>query len=161
MIPSPVEIRRAVDEDVPLIQAFIRKLAEYERMSHQVVSTEEHLREALFGPRPVIEALLAFSDGEPAGFALYFETYSTFRGQRGIFLEDLFVEPEHRGRGIGARLLAATAKAAHDRGGRLEWLVLEWNQPAIEFYKRLGAERVEGWNSYRLDGEGLQRLAQT
>jgi GNAT superfamily N-acetyltransferase len=157
-VPS-LQIRKAVEQDVPLIVSFIRKLAEYERMSHRVCSTEEHLRDALFGPRPVIETLLAYWGGEPVGFALYFETYSTFRGQRGIYLEDLFVEPEHRGKGIGAGLLAATAKAAHERGGWLQWLVLGWNQPAIEFYRRLGAEPIEGWNSYRLDGEALARLA--
>jgi GNAT superfamily N-acetyltransferase len=153
------QIRRAAEPDVPLIHAFIRKLAEYERLSHQVVSTEEQLRDALFGPRPVIETLLAFAGDEPAGFALYFETYSTFRGRRGIYLEDLFVEPSHRGRGIGAGLLAAVARLALERGGWLQWLVLDWNQPAIEFYKRLGAGRVEEWNSYRLDGDALARLA--
>jgi GNAT superfamily N-acetyltransferase len=158
---ASLQIRKAVEEDVPLIHSFICKLAEYERMSHKVVSTEEHLRDALFGPRPLIETLLAYWDGEPAGFALYFETYSTFRGKRGIHLEDLFVEPEHRGKGIGASLLAATAKAAQDRGGWLQWLVLDWNQPAIEFYKRLGAERVGEWDSYRLEGEALARLAET
>ncbi len=158
--PEPsLQIRRASEPDVPLLLALIRKLAEYERLSHAVVATEEQLRDALFGPRPVIEALLAYSGGEPAGFALYFETYSTFRGRRGIFLEDLFVEPEHRGRGIGASLLAAVAKLAHQRGGWLQWLVLDWNQPAIAFYQRLGAEPVQDWNAYRLDGEALNRLA--
>jgi GNAT superfamily N-acetyltransferase len=137
----------------------IRKLAEYERMSHEVVSTEEDLRDALFGERPVAEALLAYSSDEPVGFALYFETYSTFRGRRGIYLEDLFVEPGHRGRGFGSALLTATAKLAQERGGWLQWLVLDWNQPAVEFYQRLGATRIEEWNSYRLQGEALERLA--
>ncbi len=156
---SVLQLRKAVEGDVSLIADFIRKLAEYERLSHKLVSTEESLRDALFGPRPVIETILAYYGGEPAGFALYFETYSTFRGCRGIFLEDLFVEPEYRGKGIGASLLATVATEAHQRGGWLQWLVLEWNQPAIEFYKRLGAESVEEWNSYRLDGEALARLA--
>jgi len=154
-----LQIRKAAEPDVPLIHAFIRKLAEYERLSHKVVATEEHLRDALFGPRPVIETLLAYSGDEPAGFALYFETYSTFRGRRGVFLEDLYVEKTHRGRGIGAALLAAVAKEAQERGGWLQWLVLDWNQPAVEFYKRLGAERIEEWNAYRLEGDALARLA--
>lgn len=155
-----LQIRKAIESDVPLILSFIRKLAEYERMSHKLVSTEEHLRDALFGPRPVIETLLAHFAGEPVGFALYFETYSTFRGQRGIFLEDLFVEPAYRGKGIGAGLLAAVARVAQERGGWVQWLVLDWNQSAIEFYKRLGAVRVEEWDSYRIDGDALVRLAQ-
>ena len=158
--PSPsLQIRKAAEPDVPLILAFIRKLAEYERMSHKVVSTEDHLRDAMFGPRPVVETLLAYSAGEPVGFALYFETYSTFRGRRGIYLEDLFVEPSHRGQGIGASLLAAVAKEAQQREGWLQWLVLDWNQPAIEFYQRLGAVRVAEWDAYRLDGDALARLA--
>jgi GNAT superfamily N-acetyltransferase len=156
---ASLQIRKATAPDVPLIFAFIRKLAEYERMSDQVVSTEEQLRDAMFGPRPVVETLLAYSAGEPVGFALYFETYSTFRGRRGIHLEDLFVEPSHRGRGIGASLLAAVAKEAREREGWLQWLVLDWNQPAIEFYQRLGAVRVEEWAGYRLDGDALVRVA--
>jgi GNAT superfamily N-acetyltransferase len=160
---APVQIRKASEADVPLILDFIRKLAEYERKSHEVVSSEEHLRDALFGSRPVAEALLAYSPAdsntEPVGFALYFETYSTFRGRRGIFLEDLFVEPRHRGQGFGTALLAATARLAEERGGWLQWLVLDWNQPAVEFYRRLGATRIEEWNSYRLQGDALKRLA--
>jgi GNAT superfamily N-acetyltransferase len=154
-----VQIRKAAEPDVPLIHSFIRKLAEYERLSDKVVATEEHLRDALFGPRPVIETLLAYSGDEPVGFALYFETYSTFRGRRGVFLEDLYVEKTHRGRGIGVSLLGAVAKEAQERGGWLQWLVLDWNQPAVEFYKRLGAERIEEWNAYRLEGDALARLA--
>ena len=142
-----------------MIHSFILKLAEYERMSDRVVSTEESLREAMFGSKPVIETLLAYVDGVPAGFALYFETYSTFRGRRGIFLEDLFVEPEHRRKGAGDALLTAVAKEAHQRGGSLRWLVLDWNESAIAFYRRRGAERVEEWTFYGLDGEALARLA--
>jgi GNAT superfamily N-acetyltransferase len=154
-----VQIRSASEPDVPLILSFIRKLAEYERMSNAMVSTEASLRDALFGERPVAEALLAWSGSDAVGFALCFETYSTFRGRRGIFLEDLFVEPEHRGQGIGKALLAATARLAQERGGWLQWLVLDWNQPAVEFYRRLGATRIEEWNSYQLQGDALARLA--
>jgi GNAT superfamily N-acetyltransferase len=155
----PVEIRRASEPDVPLLLNFIRKLAEYERMLHEVASTEENLCDALFGDHPVAEALLAYSGSEPVGFALYFEVYSTFRGRRGIFLEDLFVEPRYRGQGFGKALLASVARLAQERGGWLQWLVLDWNQPAIEFYRRLGATRIEEWNSFRLQGEALTRLA--
>ncbi len=154
-----LEILRATSDDIPLLHSFILKLAEYERLSHKVSATEHDLRDALFGPRPACDALIAFVAGEPAGYALYFETYSTFRGKRGIFLEDLFVEPEHRGKGIGAALLKHVAQVAFDRGGWLQWLVLDWNEPAIAFYKRLGAERVEDWLSYRLEGEALATLA--
>lgn len=163
MSRAPVRIRKASESDVPLILSFIRKLAEYERKSHEVVATEKNLRDALFGERPVAEALLAYSlahsNDEPVGFALYFETYSTFRGCRGIYLEDLFVEPRHRGQGFGTALLAATARLARERGGWLQWLVLDWNQPAVEFYRRLGATRIEEWNSYKLQGDALERLA--
>jgi GNAT superfamily N-acetyltransferase len=155
----PVRIRKASESDVPLILSFIRKLAEYERMSHEVASTEADLRDALFGERPVAAALLAYSGSEPVGFALYFEMYSTFRGRRGIFLEDLFVEPRHRGQGFGKALLAAVARLAQERGGWLQWLVLDWNEPAVAFYQRLGAARVEEWNSYRMEGDALTRLA--
>lgn len=156
---EPVQIRPAAESDVDLILGLIRKLAAYKRLTDTVATTAEQLRDALFGARPIIGALLAYSGDQPAGFALYFETYSTFRGCRGIFLEDLFVEPEHRGRGIGASLLSAVAKLAHERGGWLQWLVLDWNGPAIEFYERLGAQPVKDWNAYRLDGEALARVA--
>ncbi len=161
MSVSPHEIRRATTEDVPLLHTLILKLAVYERLSHKVSGTEADLRDALFGSRPVCDALLAFVASEPVGYAMYFETYSTFRGRRGIFLEDIFVDPEHRGKGIGAALLKEVAKAAFARGGWLQWLVLDWNEPALAFYKRLGAEKVEDWLSYRLDGEALTRLART
>jgi len=157
---QPVQIRKASPPDVPLIQSFIRKLAEYERKAHEVVSTEENLYDVLFGDRPMAGVLLAYtSSDEPVGFALYFETYSTFRGRRGIFLEDLFVEPQYRGQGFGTALLAATARLAYECGGSLQWLVLDWNEPAAVFYRRLGATRVEEWNSYKLHGDALARLA--
>jgi GNAT superfamily N-acetyltransferase len=153
-----LRIERATPRDVPVIRNLIRKLAEYEKKLPEVVSTEQDLHEALFGSRPVAETLLAYLNDQPVGFALYFETYSTFRGRRGLFLEDLYVEPSHRGAGIGKRLLAEVAAEATKRGGCLQWLVLDWN-PAVEFYRRLGATRVEEWNSYRLEGEALARLA--
>lgn len=155
-----VRIETATAQDVPLILGFIRKLADYERKSHEVVATEEGLRDALFGPRPIIEVLIAFSGEEPVGFALYFLTFSTFRGRPGLFLEDLFVEPAHRGKKIGTALLAALAEVARERGCiRLEWWVLKWNQRAIGFYKRLGAVEVEEWGIYRLEGAALSKLA--
>jgi GNAT superfamily N-acetyltransferase len=140
--------------------SFIRKLAEYEKLSHLVVTTEENVREHVFGENPVAEVLLAFWDQEPVGFALYFRNFSTFLGQPGIYLEDLFVEPEHRGKGIGKALLKQLARIAVERGyGRLEWAVLDWNTPSIEFYRRLGAAPLDAWTGYRLTGQALERLA--
>ncbi|HLH41932.1 MAG TPA: GNAT family N-acetyltransferase [Bryobacteraceae bacterium] len=155
----PPRIEKACERDIPLILEFIRKLAEYERMSHRVFATEDDLRAAFFGGRPVAEALLAFAGSEPAGFAVYFPTFSTFAGRAGIYLEDIFVEPAHRRGGIGTALLAAVAKLAVERGGALSWSVLKWNQPAIDFYKRLGAVEVTDWSGYKLSGEALARAA--
>jgi GNAT superfamily N-acetyltransferase len=156
-----LRIEPATPHDVPLILNLVKKLAAYERLSHEVVATEEHFREALFGTAPVVEALLAFSANQPVAFALYFSTFSTFVGRPGIYLEDIFVEPEHRGQGIGAALLARIAKIARDRNcGRLEWSVLTWNEPAIAFYERLGATRKDEWRVVRLAGPALERLAQ-
>jgi GNAT superfamily N-acetyltransferase len=153
-------ITPAVESDVPVILSFIRKLAEYEKLSHLVVTTEENVREHVFGENPVAEVLLAFWDQEPVGFALYFRNFSTFLGQPGIYLEDLFVEPEHRGKGIGKALLKQLAKIAIERGyGRLDWAVLDWNTPSIEFYRGLGAAPMDAWTGYRLTGEALDRLA--
>lgn len=146
--------------DVPVILSFIRKLAEYERLSHQVVATEDDIREHVFGIHAVAEVLLAYWEDEPVGIALYFRNFSTFLGKPGIYLEDLFVEPEHRGNGIGKALLKRLASIAVERGyGRLEWAVLDWNTPSIEFYRSLGAEPLDEWTKYRLTGDALSRLA--
>lgn len=155
-----MRIRKASAEDVPLILKFIRKLAEYERLTHEVVATEESVRQSLFGPHPAGEVLLAYEGDEPVGFAVYYENFSTFLGLPGIYLEDLFVEPSHRGKGYGKALFAATARAAHERGGRMNWAVLKWNQPSIEFYKKLGAIELDEWHMWRLAGEPLRRVAE-
>ncbi len=145
---------------MPLILECIRGLAEYERLPHEVVATEERLRRTLFGARPAAEVLLAHRGAEPAGFALFFHNYSTFLGLPGIYLEDLFVRPEHRGGGVGRRLLAELARLAVERGcGRLEWSVLDWNESAIGFYRRLGAVAMDEWTVFRLTGDALERLS--
>ena len=153
-------IRPATAADVPEIAKLIRDLAEYERLSHAVVLDEDRLREHLFGPRPFAEVLLAVDAGAVVGFALFFHNYSTFLARPGIYLEDLFVEPAHRGKGHGKALLRAIAKLAEDRGcGRLEWSVLNWNEPAIRFYESLGAKPLGDWTAYRLTGDALTKLA--
>lgn len=155
-----IVLRPARREDVPQILAFIRALAEYERLAHEVVADEAGLAAQLFGPRPAAEVVLAEVDGRPAGFALFFHNFSTFLGRPGLYLEDLFVLPEHRGLGLGQRLMAYLARLAVERGcGRFEWSVLDWNAPAIAFYRRLGAVGMEEWTVQRLSGEALQRLA--
>jgi GNAT superfamily N-acetyltransferase len=157
---AQMRIAPANESDVPLILGFIRKLAEYEKLSHMVVATEADIHENVFGTNPVAEVLLAYWDGEPVGFALYFRNFSTFLGQAGIYLEDLFVEPEHRGKGIGKALLIRLAQIAIERGyGRLDWSVLDWNTPSIEFYRGLGAVPLDAWTAYRLTGDALSRLA--
>jgi GNAT superfamily N-acetyltransferase len=151
-------IRPATPTDVPTIARLIRGLAEYERLPQEV--EEARLRDHIFGPRPYCEVLLAEESGAVVGFALFFHNYSTFRSEPGIYLEDLFVKRAARGRGHGKALLRALAKLAVDRGcGRLEWAVLDWNEPSIEFYKRLGAKPMDDWTTYRLTGEGLRQLA--
>lgn len=156
----PLTIRPAVEADVPLVLELIRALAEYERLAHAVVATEELLRESLFGPQPGAEVLIAEMDGAPAGFALFFHNFSTFVGRRGLYLEDLFVRPAYRGQGIGRALLARLAAIAVARGcGRFEWAVLDWNEPAIGFYRALGAVPQSDWIVHRVDGEALRRLA--
>jgi GNAT superfamily N-acetyltransferase len=155
-----ISITPASERDVPAILNFIRQLAEYENLSHLVIATEANIHEHVFGPNPVAEVLLAYWNKEPVGFALYFRNFSTFLGQAGIYLEDLFVEPEHRGKGIGKALLIRLAQIALERGyGRLDWAVLDWNAPSIEFYRSLGAVPMDAWTGYRLTGDALSRLA--
>jgi len=157
---TTVTVRPATVEDVPLILEFIKGLAEYEKLGHQLVASEERLSAALFGPKPDAEVVIAFAGAEPAGFALFFHNFSTFLAQRGLYLEDLFVKPEWRGHGIGKRLLAYLAAIAVERNcGRFEWVVLDWNEPAIEFYRRLGAQPLDDWRIFRVTGESLQGLA--
>jgi GNAT superfamily N-acetyltransferase len=156
----PRMIRNATIEDVPLILHFIRELAAYERLAHEVVATEELLRETLFGARPSAEVVIAEAGGEPAGFALFFHNFSTFMGRPGLYLEDLFVRPEMRGRGIGKELLAHLAAIAKARNcGRFEWAVLNWNESAIDFYRSLGAQPVADWIIFRMKGDALDALA--
>jgi len=154
------EIRQATEADVPVILRFIRALAEYEKLSHKVIATEESLRRTLFGNPRFAEVILGYEDGEPVGFALFFHNYSTFLGRPGIYLEDLFVDPDRRGRGYGKALLAHLARLARDRDcGRVEWAVLDWNAPSIQFYKSLGAIPLDDWIIFRLTGEALERSA--
>ncbi|MFC5662520.1 GNAT family N-acetyltransferase [Kitasatospora misakiensis] len=151
-------IRTAVPADVPVIHRMIRELAEYEKAAHEAVATEEQLRTALFGDHPAVYGLIAEDDatGEPVGFALWFLNFSTWRGTHGIYLEDLYVRPEVRGGGHGKALLLELARIAVDRGySRVEWSVLDWNQPSIDFYKALGAVPMDEWTVYRLTGDAL------
>ena len=146
--------------DVPLILSLIKGLAEYEKLTSEVRATEDALRASLFGQQPDAEVVIARSEGQPVGFALFFHTYSTFLGQRGLYLEDLFVLPEWRGRGAGRALLTHLAKIAADRDcGRFEWAVLDWNEPAITFYKSLGAKPMDEWTIFRVTGDTLSTLA--
>lgn len=157
----PTQIRRATEADVPLILDLIRGLADYEHALDQVVATPELLHSWLF-EKEVAEVIIAQEDNVPVGFALYFHNFSTWLGRAGIYLEDLFVLPQYRGRGHGKALLRALAKTAMERGcGRLEWACLNWNQPSIDFYLSLGAERMTEWNVYRLTGETLRNLAES
>ena len=153
-------IRSATRSDVALILDFIRALAVYEKLEPEVVATEDALRQTLFGERPYAEVLIGEEDGAPVAFALFFHNYSTFLARPGIYLEDLFVKPEARGRGYGKAMLVRLATIAVDRGcGRLEWWVLDWNAPAIEFYKKMGAVPMDDWTVFRVTGEALDRLA--
>ena len=150
----------ATESDVPAIHALITALAEYERLSHEVVSTEADIRNSLFGTRPYAEVILAKSDGQTVGFALFFHNYSTFLARRGLYLEDLFVLPAFRSRGVGRRLLSYLARLAVERKcGRMEWWVLDWNESAIRFYQSLGAIPMNDWTVYRLTGDALDRVA--
>lgn len=159
--PDPrITLRYATRDDVGLILDFIHQLAAYEKMSDEVVTDEATLRASLFGGRKVAEVIIASWNGSPAGFALFFHNFSTFLGRSGIYLEDLFVVPSLRGHGIGQVLLSTLAKIAVERGGgRFEWSVLDWNVDAIRFYERLGAKAMDGWTTYRVTGEALEKLA--
>lgn len=146
-----MSIREATEADVPLILRFIRELADYEKLPHECVATEAQVRATLFGERRYAEVVIAEEDGEPAGFALFFHNYSTFLARPGIYLEDLYVRPEFRGRGTGRALLAHLQELARQRNcGRVEWAVLNWNEPAIRFYKSLGARPMDEWTVFRL-----------
>jgi GNAT superfamily N-acetyltransferase len=156
------EIRPARVEDVPVILELIRELATYERAPHEVTATEEQLVDVLFGKRPAAEVLLAFEGKSPVGFAVFFYNFSTWLGRPGLYLEDLFVKPEKRGKGYGRALLVDLAKIARDRGcGRMEWAVLNWNDPAIQFYRKLGAKPMDEWTVFRLTRDGIARLAKS
>jgi GNAT superfamily N-acetyltransferase len=158
-MPS-ITIRKAAREDIPLILRFIRALAEYEREPDSVVATEADLDRWLFGDHPAAEVVFATIDGVDAGFALYFPNFSTWAGKPGLYLEDLFVLPDYRRRGLGRALLAHLARICVERGyARFEWSVLDWNEPSIAFYRSLGANAMDEWTTYRLEDEALRRLA--
>ena len=157
---EPVRISPATRADVPILLDLIRALADYEKLSSSVVATEESLRESLFGASPAAEAIIARVEDEPVGFALWFHNYSTFVGKRGLYLEDLFVKPEWRSKGIGRQLLAEVASVAVARDcGRMEWSVLDWNEPAIRTYRSIGAVSMDDWTINRLTGDALRALA--
>jgi GNAT superfamily N-acetyltransferase len=161
-IQGDFEIRPARIEDVPIILELIRDLATYERAPNEVTATEEQLVDVLFGDKSVAEVLLAFEGKSPVGFAVFFHNFSTWLGRPGLYLEDLFVKPEKRGKGYGRALLVDLAKIARDRGcGRMEWAVLNWNDPAIQFYRKLGAKPMEEWTVFRLTRDGIAELAKS
>jgi GNAT superfamily N-acetyltransferase len=156
------QIRTANEADVPTILSLIRELADYERAPEAVVATENGLREVLFGAQRAAEVLLALENGDPVGFAVYFFNFSTWLGRPGLYLEDLFVRPNVRGKGFGRALLARLAQIAQERGcGRMEWAVLDWNDPAIQFYRKLGAEPMNEWTVFRLTQDGIAKLAKS
>ena len=160
MKTSNLVVRPATVADVPIILDLIRDLATYERAPNEVTATEEQLVDVLFGPRPAAEVLLAFEQETPVGFAVFFHNFSTWLGRPGLYLEDLFVRPEQRGKGYGRALLVHLAKIARERGcGRMEWAVLDWNEPAIQFYKKLGAAPQDEWTVFRLTRDGIAKLA--
>jgi len=155
-----LRIEPATEQDLPAIVHLVRQLARYEKLEHAMVASQDDFRKALFGAESNAHALMAFVDDAAVGLALYFYNFSTFAGRRGIYLEDIFVEPEHRGRGIGSALLRRLASIAKDQNcGRMEWSVLTWNQPSIDFYHRLGAVTLDDWRIFRLHGEPLEQLA--
>lgn len=157
---APIQISPVRPEDVPVLLSFVRELAEYEKLEHQMVATEADFRRALFGDRSNVEAVIARVDGEAVGYAIFFATFSTFLGKPGLYLEDVFVRPSARGAGVGRELLRYLARLVVDRGwGRFEWAVLDWNEPAIGFYKRLGAVPLDDWTIFRVTGDALRKLA--
>lgn len=157
---SKVGLRPARREDVPALLGLIRELAEYEKLSHLVVIDAAMLEHELFGEGSRVEALVCRAGGEIVGMAIFTHNFSTFLGRKGLYLEDLYVQPAHRGRGYGKALLVALARIAHERGcGRFEWMVLDWNEPSIQFYESLGAVRMEEWRLFRVTGEALENLA--
>ena len=158
--PENFKIRPACVEDVPIILKLIRDLATYERAPREVTATEEQLADVLFGERPAAEVLLAFEQESAIGFAVFFHNFSTWLGRPGLYLEDLFVKPKKRGKGYGRALLVELAKIARERGcGRMEWAVLNWNEPAIKFYRALGATPMDEWTVFRLTRDGIEKLA--
>ena len=160
MAADTLRIVQANERDIPLIHTFIRELAEYERLLHDVIATEDQLRRTLFGSRPAAEIVIAYDGADPAGFAIFFQSYSTFLAKPGLYLEDLFVRPSARGKGIGRRLLTYLARLAVDRDyGRLEWRVLDWNETAIRFYRSIGAQPLGDWTEFRVTGDALRALA--
>jgi GNAT superfamily N-acetyltransferase len=160
--PNEFTIRPACVEDVPVILELIRDLATYERAPHEVTATEEQLVDVLFGERPAAEVLLAFEGESPVGFAVYFYNFSTWLGRPGLYLEDLFINPDKRGKGYGRALLIELAKIAREREcGRMEWAALDWNEPAIKFYRALGAKPMDEWTVFRLTRDGIARLAKS
>ena len=157
---ASIRIVPAQASDVPVILGMIKALAEYEQLTHEVVATEDGLRQSLFGPRPAGEVVLAYAGETPVGFALFFHNFSTFLGQHGLYLEDLFVVPEWRGKGVGKQLLVHVAAIAESRNcGRMEWAVLDWNESAIAFYRRMGAHVLDEWRICRLTGSELRAAA--
>ena len=157
---STIHLRPAQVADTREILAFVRELAEYEKLAHEAVADQTTLAAQLFGERPAAEVIIAEVDGQPAGFALFFHNFSTFLGKRGLYLEDLFVRPQFRGMGLGLRLMTRLARIAVERDcGRFEWSVLDWNTPAIDFYRQLGALPLDGWTVQRVAGEALAALA--
>ncbi len=160
MIAENLSIRFAEPKDTPLILSFIKELADFEGLSHEVKASEEQLKKSLFGEKPECEVILAYWDNQPVGFALFFHNYSTFLSRKGLYLEDLYVSPQVRGQGVGKALLQHLAKIAVERGcGRFEWWVLDWNQKAIAFYKSIGAKPMDEWTVFRVDGKNLSDLA--
>ena len=158
---SEFRIESATESDIPLILTFIKGLAEYEGLAHEVIATEKNLRDSLFGPRASAEVVIAYNAKEPVGFAVFFHNYSTFLGRTGLYLEDIFVLPEWRRRGLGRALMGHVARIAVTRDcGRLEWSVLDRNEPAIRFYRALGARPMDQWTTYSLTGEALERLGE-